>query len=163
MNQLTPEGIRNFFEQAVKANTDAWTAQAGYFDEMVKRNTKCFTALADARITRFREMSEAKTFNQAFEANLAFEETLRDELGRLQDNNVKAWEALTANLKSIYTPAVTGAKKVSPIKPPASRPAARKAAPKPRKAALKKAAPKKAAARASVKKAAPKAKAEKAA
>jgi hypothetical protein len=110
MDQLTPESIQKFFEEAARANTNAWTAQFEYFDGLAKRNTGCFTTLADARMASFSEMSEAKTFNQAFEANLAFEEKFREELGRLQDDNVKAWEDLQDNLKTIYTPAKAASK-----------------------------------------------------
>ncbi len=103
-NTLTPESIREFFEQAAKVNLDAWNAQANYFDGLLKRNTKVFTTLADARLTSFKEMSEAKTFNQAFEANLAFEDQFSEELQGLQESNTKAWEALLNNLKDVYTP-----------------------------------------------------------
>jgi hypothetical protein len=114
MNAITPESIQKFFEDAAKANADAWAAQTGYFDKIVKRNVQCFTALADARVASFKEMSESKTFNQAFEANLAFEETAREELHRLQEDSTKAWEALQENMKSIYTPAETKGRKLTP-------------------------------------------------
>ena len=164
MNTITPDTIKQFFEQAAKANADAWAAQASYFDSMVKRNSKCFTALADARVTSLREMAESKTFNQAFEANLAFEETLRDELGRLQDDNVKAWENLQSGLKTIYTPVAEAARAESPAKPAPKKtavksapkkPVARKTAPKPKKSPARKAVSPKAA---SPKAASPKAK-----
>ena len=111
MNTPTPENIREFFEQAAKANMDAWNAQTSYFDGLLKRNTKAFTALADARFASFKEMSEAKTFNQAFEANLAFEDQFSEELQALQENNTKAWEALLKNLKDVYAPAEEAVKK----------------------------------------------------
>ena len=44
-------------------------------------------------------MSEAKTFNQAFEANLAFEEKVREELVGLQEETPKSWDDLVENLK----------------------------------------------------------------
>ena len=110
MNTPTPDNIREFFEEAAKANLDAWNAQASYFDGLLKRNTKAFTTLADARMASFKEMSEAKTFNQAFEANLAFEDLFSEELQGLQENNTKAWEALMDNLKAVYTPVTEAAK-----------------------------------------------------
>ena len=114
MNALTPESIQKFFEEAAKANADAWTAQTGYFDKIVKRNVECFTALSDARVATFKEMTESKTFNQAFEANLAFEETAREQLHRLQEDATKAWEALQDDMKSIYTPAEAKPRKLTP-------------------------------------------------
>lgn len=104
-NTMTPESIKEYFEKASKAYADGWKAQADYLDGLVRRNVTCFTELADARVAAFKEMSEAKTFNQAFESNLAFEEKAREELAGLQEANVKSWETLIDNLKSIYTPA----------------------------------------------------------
>jgi len=40
MTELTTESIKQFFEQAAKANTDAWTSQASYFESLVKRNSR---------------------------------------------------------------------------------------------------------------------------
>ncbi len=104
-DQLSFESIQKFFEQAAKANADAWASQTAYFDGLVKRNAECFKGLGDARIKSFKEMSEAKTFNQAFESNLAFEDKLREDLSALQEENIKSWEALMENLKAIYSPA----------------------------------------------------------
>lgn len=104
-DELSLENIQKFFEQTAKANADAWASQTAYFDGLVKRNAECFKGLGDARVQSFREMSEAKTFNQAFESNLTFEEKLREDLAALQEENMKAWEALVRDLKDIYSPA----------------------------------------------------------
>ena len=85
MTDLTAEKITEFFEQAAKVNTDAWNSQATYFEALVKRNTECFKDLGEARVESFKEMSEATTFNQAFESNLAFEEKVREDLAGLQE------------------------------------------------------------------------------
>ena len=114
MTELTPESIKDFFEQAAKANTDAWTSQASYFENLVKRNTECFTALGEARMDSFKEISEATTFNQAFESNLAFEEKVREELADLQEKNTKSWESLLEQLTAIYTPATTAPNVTAP-------------------------------------------------
>ena len=74
MTQITPENIKDFFEQASKAYGDAWKVQTEYYDDLARRNMKAFTEMADARMQSFQEMRESQTFNQAFEANLAFEE-----------------------------------------------------------------------------------------
>lgn len=105
MNDLTLENIQKYFESAAKANADAWASQTAYFETLVKRNTECFTQLGEARVASLKEMSEAKTFNQAFEANLAFEEQVREDLTALQESNIKAWESLMAQMKDIYVPA----------------------------------------------------------
>jgi len=144
--QMTPESIKQFFEQAAKAYGDAWKSQADYYDGLVKRNTKAFTGLADARIASFKEMSEAKTFNQAFEANLAFEEKVREDLTRLQEKNTRSWQHLMDEMKAIYTP---GTKATKPVKATTSKPEAKPATAK--KATAKKA---KAPARKTTKKAA---------
>ena len=80
------------------------------------------TELADARIASFNEMRESQTFNQAFEANLAFEEKVREELVSLQEENTKSWETLVEELKTIYTPATEAAK--APTKTAAAKPKA---------------------------------------
>jgi len=122
---MTPESIKQFFEQAAKAYADGWKTQADYLDGLVRRNTQCLTELADARVSSFQEMSEAKTFNQAFESNLAFEEKVREELVGLQEDNAKAWDSLVNNLKTIYTPS-----KAAPKAKAAASKKAKAAAPK---------------------------------
>ena len=122
--QMTPESIKDFFEQAAKAYGDAWKSQAEYYDGLVKRNTKALTGLSDARIASLKEMSAAKTFNQAFEANLAFEEQVREDLARLQEENAKSWQGLMDEMKTIYAP---GTKVAKPAKAKASKPKARAA------------------------------------
>ena len=104
-NELTTEQITEFFEQAAKVTTDAWNSQAAYFEALVKRNTDCFKDLGEARVASIKEMSEATTFNQAFESNLAFEEKVREDLANLEDKNTKSWESLLEQLTAIYTPA----------------------------------------------------------
>jgi hypothetical protein len=121
MTQVTPENIKEFFEQAANAYGDAWKAQASYYDDLVRRNTKALTDLADARITSLNEMSDAKTFNQAFEANLAFEESVREGLVALQEENTKSWDALVEDLQGIYKPAAEAPAKKAASKAPAKK------------------------------------------
>ena len=143
MNQVTPESVKQFFEQATKAYADAWKVQAQYYDGLVRRNTKALTDLADARMASFNEMRESKTFNQAFEANLAFEEKIREGMVALQEENTKSWETLVEQLKSVYTPAQAAAKapakKSVKAKAPAKK-AAKAKAPAKKAATTKKAA-----------------------
>ena len=105
MYELTPENFQKFFAQAAKANTDAWTEQTTYFEMLVKRNADCFSTLAAARMNSFKEMGQAKSLNEAFETDQAFQNEVRNKLSHLQEDNVKAWESLRDNLKEIYTPA----------------------------------------------------------
>lgn len=128
MTQVTPESIKEFFEQAAKAYGDAWKVQADYYDGLVRRNTKAMTDLADARIASFNEMRESQTFNQAFEANLAFEEKVREGLVALQDENTKSWETLVEQLKSIYTPATEATKAPAKMAAAKTKAPAKKAA-----------------------------------
>ena len=132
MNQVTPESVKQFFEQATKAYADAWKVQAQYYEGLVRRNTKALTDLADARMASFNEMRESKTFNQAFEANLAFEEKIREGMVALQEENTKSWETLVEQLKSVYTPAQAAAKapakKAAKAKAPAKKAATTKKA-----------------------------------
>jgi hypothetical protein len=130
MTDLTAESITEFFKQATEANTRAWNSQVTYFEELVKRNTECFKGLGEARIASFKEISEATTFNQAFESNLSFEEKLREDLAGLQDKNTRAWEALIEDLTAIYTPPVESAKApaAKAKAPAAKKPVSRKAA-----------------------------------
>ncbi|MEJ2172641.1 MAG: hypothetical protein ACO22K_10450 [Woeseiaceae bacterium] len=123
MAQVTSENIRKFVGQAAAAYGDAWKAQADYYEGLLRRNTKAWTELADARIESFKEMRESRTFNQAFEANLAFEEKVREELVALQEANTRSWESLVENLKAIYTPASAA--------PTAKPPVSKAAKPKP--------------------------------
>lgn len=128
MTELTAEKITEFFEKAAKANTDAWNSQVAYFEALVKRNTEVFKNLGEARLASFKEMSEATTFNQAFESNLAFEEKVREELASLQEQNTKSWESLLEQLTSIYTPAEAKPKSKAPKASQAGEESAKKAA-----------------------------------
>ena len=130
MTDITAESITEFFKQATEANTKAWNSQVTYFEELVKRNTECFKDLGEARIASFKEISEATTFNQAFESNLSFEEKLREDLAGLQDKNTKAFEALIEDLTAIYTPPVESAQaSAEKAKAPAAKkPVSKKAA-----------------------------------
>jgi hypothetical protein len=139
MTQVTPESIKEFFEQAARAYGDAWKVQADYYEGLVRRNTQAMTDLADARVASFNEMRESQTFNQAFEANLAFEEKVREELVALQEENTKSWEKLVEELRGIYTPATEAAKAPAKKAAAKTRTRARKAAAK-AKAPAKKAA-----------------------
>lgn len=112
--ELTVEQVTEFFEQAAKVTTDAWNTQAVYFEALIKRNTECFKDLGEARVESFKEMSEATTFNQAFESNLAFEEKVREDLAGLQEKNTKSWESLLEQLTTIYTPAEVKPKATAP-------------------------------------------------
>lgn len=132
-NELTTEKVTEFFEQAAKVTTDAWNTQAAYFEALVKRNTECFKDLGEARVESFKEMSEATTFNQAFESNLAFEEKVREDLANLQEKNTKSWESLLEQLTAIYTPAEAKPKAQAPkAKAPQAKAAKKAPAPKPK-------------------------------
>jgi len=140
MTRLTSQNIQQFFEQAAKASADAFKAQAGYLEALVKRNTGAVSTLTNSRLSSVKEMARSKTFNQAFEANLAFEEQVREELSQLHKDNMKAWESFQASLKAIYTSAgeVSGAPasgKPAGKGSNTAKAATRKAKPKPRKAA----------------------------
>jgi tRNA 2-selenouridine synthase SelU len=122
MTEVTPENIKQIVEDATAAYTNAWKVQAEYNDGLVRRNTQALVELADARISSFKEMRDSSTFNQAFEANLAFEEKVREDLVTLQEENTKSWETLVEELTAIYTPA----EKAAAAKKPAAK--AKKAA-----------------------------------
>ena len=109
MNDTTPDKIKDLLESAITSNTSAWLAQSKYFDELVKRNVASFASLADARVTSLKTISESTTFNDAFEANVAYEDAVRDELQKLYDDNRSAWETLQSELQGIYTPVSTEA------------------------------------------------------
>ena len=104
MTEVTTDTIKQFIDNATAAYGDAWKAQAEYSEGLMRRNTKALAELAEARIASFKEMRDSTTFNQAFEANLAFEENVREELAALQEENTKSWEAMTAKLTEIYVP-----------------------------------------------------------
>ena len=137
MTELTTENITEFFKQAAEANTEAWNTQVTYFEKLVKRNTDCFKNLGEARIESFKEVSEATTFNQAFESNLSFEEKLREDLAGLQEKNTKSWEGLIEKLTAIYTPAAAPKAKAPSPKAKAPSPKAKAPAPKAKAAPAK--------------------------
>jgi hypothetical protein len=108
MNDTTPDKSKDLLESAIKSNTAAWNAQSKYFDKLVKRNIASFASLSDARVASLKEINESLTFNQAFEANIAYEDMVREELKKMNDDNQKAWEELQSELKGIYLPTSNG-------------------------------------------------------
>jgi hypothetical protein len=104
MNDVTPDKLSNLLESAISASTSAWDAQNRYFDELISRNFASFSKLSEARISSLREISESQDFNEAFEANFAYEDAVRDELKLLFEDNKNAWEVLQAELQAIYAP-----------------------------------------------------------
>lgn len=102
MNDMTPDKIKDLLETAIKNNTAAWSAQSKYFDALMKRNVASFASLSEARVASLKEIGESQTFNQAFEANIAYEDRVRDELKKLYDETQESWEQLQDELKSIY-------------------------------------------------------------
>jgi hypothetical protein len=102
MNDMTPDKIKDLLETAIKNNTAAWSAQSKYFDALMKRNVASFASLSEARVASLREIGESQTFNQAFEANIAYEDRVRDELKKLYDDTQESWEQLQDELESIY-------------------------------------------------------------
>jgi hypothetical protein len=104
MTQLIPETIRQFVERAATANMDAMNTQTSYLEALVKRNARVFASMTGASVNSLKEMTSKKTFSEGFDAGLAFEETLRDEMEQLHEDNLQAWEALERSLKSIYAP-----------------------------------------------------------
>ena len=105
MTDVTPDKIKDLLESAIKSNTNAWAAQSKYFDELVKRNVNSFATLAEARMESLKQINESQTFNEAFEANVAYEDAVRDELTKLYDRNLDAWDDLQGKLEDIYTAA----------------------------------------------------------
>lgn len=101
---MTPDKITNLLESAIKNNTAAWAAQSKYFDKLVKRNIASFTSLSEARMASLREINESQTFNEAFEANISYEDKVREELKKLYEENQKSWDELQSELKTIYEP-----------------------------------------------------------
>lgn len=103
MNDFTPDKVKNLLEMAINNSSAAWAAQSKYFDDLVKRNVTAFSTLSEARIESLKEIGESETFNQAFEANIAYEDSVREELKKMYEENMQAWEALQSELKTIYT------------------------------------------------------------
>lgn len=104
MDDMTPDKIKDLLDTAIKSNTAAWGAQSKYFDDLVKRNVASFAALSEARISSLKQISESQTFNQAFEANIAYEDAVREELKKMYEENRQAWDELQDDIKAIYTP-----------------------------------------------------------
>jgi hypothetical protein len=104
MNDVTQDKLSNLLESAISASTSAWDAQNRYFDELISRNVESFSKLSAARISSLQEISESRNFNEAFEANIAYEDVVRDELQQLFEDNKAAWEVLQSELQAIYTP-----------------------------------------------------------
>ena len=104
MNDTTPDRIKDLLEKAINNSTEAWVAQTRYFDDLVKRNIATFSTLSDARVQSLKEIGESQSFNEAFEANIAYEDSVREELQKMNAENSQAWENLQVELQAIYTP-----------------------------------------------------------
>lgn len=103
MSKYSPENIQKLIKNVGSASSEALSTQASFYQESMKRNASCFGDLAKARMTSFQEMAKSKTFTEAFEANAAFEQKVRDDLSALTEETTTAWKDLTANLQELYT------------------------------------------------------------
>ena len=137
MNIPTSENIQHFFENAASSSVEAMKTQAAYFEAMIKRNAKVFSTLAGQSLSSLKEVAGSKTFSQAFEANLAFEAAVREELEKLHEDNMKAWDSFQSSIKSLYTPATAAKAEPKKAEPKKAAPVAKKTQPKPKKAAPK--------------------------
>jgi hypothetical protein len=102
MSDNTPDKVNDLLEAAINNSTRAWDAQSKYFDDFIKRNVAAFATLSDARIESLKEIGESQSFNQAFEANIAYEQTVRDEFRKMREDNERAWIDLEKRLSAIY-------------------------------------------------------------
>ena len=102
MSDNTPDKVNDLLEAAINNSTRAWDAQSKYFDEIIKRNVASFATLSDARIESLKEIGESQSFNQAFEANIAYEQAVRDEFRKMREDNERAWKDLEMKLSAIY-------------------------------------------------------------
>ncbi len=105
MDDTTPDKIKDLLETAIKNHTTAFAAQSRYFDSIVKRNMASFASLSDARIESLQKINESQTFNEAFEANFAYEDAVRRELEKLHEDHRQSWVELQEILQSVYVPA----------------------------------------------------------
>lgn len=124
MSMLTTRSIQQIFEQAVNTGVDTFKAQSGYMEALAKRHGKAVSSLASTGLSNLEVLAGSKTFTQVLEANLAFEESLREELGYLHEENVQAWKDLQNALKSIYLPANDSAQVTAKKTAPGSKKAA---------------------------------------
>jgi len=104
MTDTMSDKVNDLLESAIKNSAEAWDAQSKYFDDLVKRNVASFTALSAARIDSLTAIGESENFNQAFEANIAYEQSVRDALNKMHEENTRAWDDLQVELSAIYTP-----------------------------------------------------------
>ncbi len=102
MTDTTSDKVNDLLESAIDNSTEAWDAQSKYFDDLVKRNVASFSTLSDARIESLTAIGESQNFNQAFEANIAYEQTVREELEKMHAENTQAWNDLRVELSAIY-------------------------------------------------------------
>lgn len=102
MADNTPDKVNDLLEAAIDNSTRALDAQSKYFDDFIRRSAASFATLSDARIESLKEIGESQSFNQAFEANIAYEQTVRDEFRKLREDNERAWNDLEKKLSAIY-------------------------------------------------------------
>ena len=102
MTDIASDKVNDLLESAINNSTEAWVAKSKYFDNLVKRNVTSFTTLSDARIESLKEIGASQNFNQDFEANIAYEQSVRAELKKMHEENTRAWDDLQAELSAIY-------------------------------------------------------------
>ncbi|MEH6910463.1 MAG: hypothetical protein V7459_07735, partial [Oceanicoccus sp.] len=123
MSKYSPENIQKLIKNVGSASSEALSTQASFYQDSMKRNATCFGDLAKARMTSFQEMAKSKTFTEAFEANAAFEQKVRDDLSALTEETTAAWKDLTSNLQELYTFKEEEVVVAAAAKPKAKKPA----------------------------------------
>ncbi len=105
MDMFTTKGIQQIFEQALHTGVETFRTQAGYVEDLAERHGKAVSSLAAVSLSSLKALAGSRSFTEAFETNLALEESIREELLRLHDENLQAWKVLQSDLKVILLPA----------------------------------------------------------
>ncbi len=82
-----PGKIKDFAETGLFTGKKAFELQTRYMEAFFKSNTAIVAELTDARISSLQETATAKTFSEFYESNVAFEETFREKMKSLYQEN----------------------------------------------------------------------------
>lgn len=93
--------MKEFSEKTYAANLKLLEAQSNFAESFFKRNASAAAEIADARLNSLNEMLSIKSFTEFYDASIGLEESLRDKMTELYEENTKAVKDYSEEMKGL--------------------------------------------------------------
>ena len=109
--------MREIYENYNAQSSRAWELQQDFYRDFGERQVEVYTAITEERMDSLKQLPEIETPAQLFELGMKLDESARERLIKLYEDNSSAIQQHYSDLAEIYAPTQ---------KPAAKKPAAQK-------------------------------------